>query len=44
MTKKSSNCTILGCFLVLMSGTFAQSPGEWTCMSVVSSVNYIGDF
>lgn len=44
MTKKLSNWTILGCFLVLMSGAHAQTPGEWTWMSGVSSGNYIGNF
>lgn len=44
MTKKRSSWTILGCFLALMSGTFSQTPGEWTRMSGVSSGNYIGNF
>lgn len=42
--KKRSTWTIHGCFLVLMSGTYAQTPGEWTWMCGVSAGNYIGDF
>lgn len=29
---------------MLMSEAYAQTPGEWTWMSGVSSGNYIGDF
>ncbi len=27
-----------------MSGAYAQTPGEWTWMSGVTSANYVGNF
>lgn len=43
-TKKLFNWLIVSCFLILAVGTYAQTPGEWTWMSGVSSANYVGNF
>jgi hypothetical protein len=43
-TKKLFHWLIVSCFLILAVGTYAQTPGEWTWMSGVSSANYVGNF
>ena len=44
MKTKHIHRTIVVCFFAIISKTHAQTPGEWTWVSGVSSGNYIGNF